>query len=192
MAEGLETVLSEVGGAAPRQEKQKACGHRDFLTCLPLSGYQEPHTILVILQEGRHLSTTFITNQPSISKKLFSLDSENFLHIPNKSLEKQTQVKEERRESQGHSLGVCLTCAPRSWDFQQPDSERKTSSLPRRKAPWAEPRAGGQAYLAPCLRTQTQSAALWGHCCLGGTGHRNEKAGAGRRRSQVQIPGLQL
>lgn len=39
---------------------------------------------------------------------------------------------------------------------------------------------------------QIQSAALWGHCCLGGIGRRIGKAGAGRkRRSRVQILGLQ-
>lgn len=190
MVEGLETELSEVGGAAPRREKQKACGHWDFLTCLPFSGYQEPHTILVILQEGRHLSTTFNTNQPPISKKLFSPDSENFLHIPNNSLEKQTQVTEERRESQDRSLGVPHLCSTK---LRLPAAWLLRGRLPAGLAgKHPEPRAGGQAYLAPCLRMQTQSAALWGHCCLGGTGHRNGKAGAGRRRSQVQIPGLQL
>lgn len=56
----------------------------------------------------------------------------------------------------------------------------------------SEPLAGGLAYLAPCLPTQTQSVALWGHCCLGGTAHRNGRAGAGRRWSRVQIPGLPL
>lgn len=35
---GLETVLLEVGGAAPRRKKQKACGHWDFLTCPPHQG----------------------------------------------------------------------------------------------------------------------------------------------------------
>lgn len=50
----------------------------------------------------------------------------------------------------------------------------------------------GPAHLAPCPRTRTQSAAQWGHCCLGGTGRRIGKAGAGRKRtSQVQIPELQ-
>lgn len=147
MVEGLETVLSEMGGAAPRQEKRKACGHWDFLTCLSLSGYQEPHTILVILQEGRHLSTTFITNQPSISKKLFSLDSENFLHIPNKSLEKQTQVMEERRESQDRSLGVCLSEA--AWLLRG-----RLSSRPSRKAPWAPSRTGLPGTLSTDANTE--------------------------------------